>query len=162
MRWFFFLWRRFSLLTLSLTCQVLRPYQGKTAIAIISSATMTTVEVCAEMVKGARVYPKNAAQHAADLAKLEKEPAVNSVFINPLTDRPKEIECIRVDSATDEGPGHHQIQFWWTLRHMQRPAIFTLVTTRSSGASYLNRVELQNGCLALGHANVFIQEPIYF
>ena len=39
---------------------------------------------------------------------------------------------------------------------MQRPTIVTLVTTRSSGASYLNRVELQNGCLALGHANLFI------
>ena len=39
---------------------------------------------------------------------------------------------------------------------MQRPTVVTLVTARSSGASYLNRVELQNGCLALGHANLFI------
>ena len=30
------------------------------------------------------------------------------------------------------------------------------MTIRSSGASYLNRVELQNGCLALAHANLFI------
>ena len=32
----------------------------------------------------------------------------------------------------------------------------TLVTTRNSGASYLNRVELQSGCLAVAHANLFI------
>lgn len=31
-----------------------------------------------------------------------------------------------------------------------------LVTARSSGSSYLNRVELQNGCLSCGHSNVFI------
>ena len=30
----------------------------------------------------------------------------------------------------------------------------TLVTTRSSGDSFLNRVELQNGCLARGHSNL--------
>ena len=30
------------------------------------------------------------------------------------------------------------------------------MTVCSSGASYLNRVELQNGCLAIGHANLFI------
>ena len=102
------------------------------------------------------MFQKNAAQHSADLLQLEKEPSVNSIFINPLTERPKHIECVRVDGATDEGPGHNEIQFWWTLRHMQRPTVVTLVTTRSSGASYLNRVELQNGCLALGHANLFI------
>ena len=81
---------------------------------------------------------------------------MNSIFINPLIEKPKEVECIRVDGATDEGPGHNEIQFWWTLRHMQRPTVVTLVTARSNGASYLNRVELQNGCLALGHANLFI------
>ena len=30
------------------------------------------------------------------------------------------------------------------------------MTARSSGSSYLNRVELQNGCLTRGHSNVFI------
>ena len=34
--------------------------------------------------------------------------------------------------------------------------VATMVTTRNSGASYKNRVELQNGCLALGNANLFI------
>ena len=36
----------------------------------------------------------------------------------------------------------------------------TLVTTRSSGSSYLNRVELQNGCLSLGHSNTFIPSTL--
>ena len=36
----------------------------------------------------------------------------------------------------------------------------TLVTTRSSGSSYLNRVELQNGCLSLGHASTFIPSTL--
>ena len=34
--------------------------------------------------------------------------------------------------------------------------VATLVTSRFSGSSYLNRVELQNGCLSLGHSNTFI------
>lgn len=105
---------------------------------------------------GAGVFPKNAAQHAADLSKLENERSVNAIFINPLSDTPKEIECIQVDGATDEGPVHLEMQFWWTLRHLHRPTRDTLVSTRNSGASYLNRVELQNGCLALAHANLFI------
>ena len=41
-------------------------------------------------------------------------------------------------------------------RHMFQNKIATLITTQSSGASYLNRTELQNGCLALGHSNTFI------
>jgi hypothetical protein len=36
----------------------------------------------------------------------------------------------------------------------------TMVTTRSSGSSYKNRVELQNRCLALAHANLFIPSTL--
>ena len=36
----------------------------------------------------------------------------------------------------------------------------TLISSHSSGSSYLNRVELQNGCLALGHTNLFIQSTL--
>ena len=118
--------------------------------------TKTTGEVCAGVVKGKGVFLKNAAQHAADLTFLEDESSVNSIFINPLTGQAKQVECIRVDGATDEGPIHPEIQFWWTLRHIQRPTAVTLVTARSSGTSYLNRVELPNGCMALAHANLFI------
>ena len=35
-----------------------------------------------------------------------------------------------------------------------------LVTTRSSGSSYLNRVELQNGCISLGHSDTFIPSTL--
>ena len=63
---------------------------------------------------------------------------------------------MRVDGAADEGPSHEAVQFWWTLWHFTQKKVATLVTTRSSGSSYLNRVELQNGCLALGHSNTFI------
>ena len=36
----------------------------------------------------------------------------------------------------------------------------TLITTRSSGSSFSNRVELQNGCLSLGHSSTFIPSTI--
>ena len=35
-----------------------------------------------------------------------------------------------------------------------------MVRTRNSGASYRNHVELQNGCLALAHANLFTPSTI--
>ena len=38
--------------------------------------------------------------------------------------------------------------------------ILTPSTTCSSGSSYLNYVELQNGCSALGHANTFIPSTL--
>ena len=36
----------------------------------------------------------------------------------------------------------------------------TLVTTRSCGSSYLNRVKLQNGCQSRGHSNLFIPSTL--
>ena len=73
---------------------------------------------------------------------------------------PKCIDCIRVDGASDEGPGHEEVQFWWARRHLEKMKVATLVTTRSSGSSYMNRVELQNGCLAQGHAGLFIPSTL--
>lgn len=119
------------------------------------SATQTTGLLCAGVVKGSGVFPKNPAQHAADYDMLEKT-AVSPAFLNPATNDPKVIECIRVDGATDEGPSHLEVQFWWTLRHFRRPTFATLVTAHCSGSNYLNQVELQNGCLALAHSNLFI------
>ena len=52
------------------------------------------------------------------------------------------------------------MQFMWTERHVQRPTFVTLVTTRCSGDSFLNRVELQNGCLGRGHSNLFIPSTL--
>lgn len=36
-----------------------------------------------------------------------------------------------------------------------------LMTTRCSGRSYLNRVELQSGCLAISHSNLFISLTLH-
>lgn len=85
---------------------------------------------------------------------------LHPVFQNLTTGANKEIDCIRVDGATDEGPSHHQVQYWWTEWHFKQGKIATLITTRSSGSSYLNRVELQNGCLSLGHSNTFVPSTL--
>jgi len=86
--------------------------------------------------------------------------SLHPVFYNLSTNLLKSIECIRVDGACDEGPSHEEVQFYWTAHHYTTEKILTLVTTRSSGSSYLNRVELQNGCLSLGYANTFIPSTL--
>ena len=48
----------------------------------------------------------------------------------------------------------------WTERHLTEANQVTLVTTQSSGSSYLNRVELQNGCLSRAHSNLFIPSTL--
>ena len=123
------------------------------------SKTATTEEVCVGIVKASGVYPKNPAQHLSDLEMIEKS-ELQSPFINPLTEERKQIECVRVDGASDEGPSHEEIQFYWTERHYNNGYAVTLITTRSSGSSYLNRVELQNGCMAVAHANLFIPSTL--
>ena len=69
---------------------------------------------------------------------------------------PKQITCIRVDGSSDEGPSHLELQLWWTEYHLTQENYNTLVSTRCGGANYLNRVELQNGCSAKAHSNLFI------
>ena len=119
------------------------------------TGSKTTAEVCAGVVKPHVIYPKNSAQHATDLKMLvQKE--LRSAFLNPDTHTLKQITCVRVDGSADEGPSHLEVQFWWAEYHLDQGNFITLVSTRSSGASYLNRVELQNGCLAKAHANLFI------
>ena len=46
------------------------------------------------------------------------------------------------------------------MRQVSKPTKVTLVTTRCSGNSFLNRVELQNGCLSRGHSNLFIPSTL--
>lgn len=111
------------------------------------TGTATTSEICAGIVKVAKVFPKNPAQHFADLEMLSGQPEFHSVFRNSLG-------CIRVDGATDKGPSH---DVWWTVRHLKHKK---LVSSHSSGFSYLNRVELQNGCLSPGHTNLFIPSTL--
>ena len=124
------------------------------------TGTKTTKEICVGVVKATAVFPKNPTQHAADLKMLEHLEPTAQAFVNPLTKTRKCIECIRVDGASDEGPSHEEVQFLWTERHLVTGCVATLVSARNSGASYLNRVELQNGCLSLGHANLFIPSTL--
>ena len=65
-----------------------------------------------------------------------------------------------MDGAGDEGPAHKEVMFWWTLRHLENGNLVTMLSSRSSGSSYLNRVELQNGCIAQGHSNIFIPSTL--
>ena len=116
--------------------------------------------MCVGIVKPTGVFNKNPVQHASDLEMLEDTIQVQPVFCNPSTGDRKLVECVRVDGAVDEGPSHEEVQFLWTVRHLFKPTIATLITARSSGSSYLNRVELQNGCLALAHANLFIPSTL--
>ena len=124
------------------------------------SFTGTTQEICVGIVKAPKVHQKNPTQHAADLEILEDKEELSPAFTNPTTGLRKSIDCIRVDGAMDEGPSHEEVQYWWTKRHLMREKVVTIVTTRSSGSSYLNRVELQNGCLSRGHANTFIPSTL--
>jgi hypothetical protein len=124
------------------------------------SKTDATLELCAGVVKPSRLFWKYPTQHMKDFEMLEDQNELKQAFINPLTGKRKLVECIQVDGATDEGPSHLEIQFMWTLRHLSIPTVATIVTIRNSGSSYLNRVELQNGCLALAHSNVFIPSTL--
>ena len=120
------------------------------------AATETTKEVFAGVVKAKPLFPKNLAQRFADMMLIEENKDVKPAFLNPTTGNRKGIECIRVDNAGDEGP----VQYWWTKRHLVKATKAILVSTRSSGSSFKNRVELQNGCLALAHANLFIPSTL--
>ena len=124
-------------------------------------ATTNTGEICAGVVKATGIFEKGPPQHMADLKMLEKEHTVQPAFVNRNTGSTKEVECVRVDGSYDEGPSHLEVQYWWTLRHLERGTRAIMVTSRNSGASYLNRVELQNGCLSLAHANLFIPSTLH-
>ena len=123
------------------------------------SATGTTDEICVGVVKAQPLHSKNPLQHSADMEMLRQEESLKNVFYNT-QGVSKLIDCIRVDGATDEGPSHLEVQYWWTKKHLDERKLVTLVTTRSSGSSYLNRVELQNGCLARAHSNLFIPSTL--
>ena len=84
------------------------------------TGTKITPELCAGVVKATAVYPKNPTQHAADLRMLENCESMAQAFINPIAKTPKQIECIRVDGASDKGPSHEEVQFLWTERHFEK------------------------------------------
>ena len=57
------------------------------------NGTKTTGELCAGVVKAHGIYPKNPAQHAADLKMLLRKDELRPAFVNPDTDLPKSITC---------------------------------------------------------------------
>lgn len=123
------------------------------------SSTSTTQEVCVGVVKAIPLHCKNPAQHAADFEMLKHQESLSAAFSTPSSIE-KKIICVCVDGAADEGPAHDEVQFWWAREHLLSERLVTLVTAQSSGFSFLNRVELLNGCLSRGHANLFIPSTL--
>ena len=124
------------------------------------TSTRNTGELCAGAVKGALSHNKNVAQHAADLEMTQQCDEFLCIFYNRDTETLKEIGCIRADNGHDEAPCFEEIQFWWAKRHLEKPTRVQLVTSRHSGGSNLNRVELQNGCEVKAHSDLFIPSTL--
>lgn len=123
------------------------------------TAANNTGKLCAGVLKATPVHCKNPAQHLADLEMLGKEGNLQAAFVKS-TGVLKQIECVRTGSGSDEAPHFEEIQFWWTKRHFEKPTAVHLVTSRHSGGSNLNRVELQNGCEVKAHASLFIPSTL--
>ena len=87
-------------------------------------------------VKAPKVHQKNPAQHMADLFMLEIQTELAPAFLNVHNGTLKSVECIRVDGASDKGPSHKEVQYWWTECQIIKERITTLVTTQSSGCLY--------------------------
>ena len=76
-------------------------------LLIISLLVVPLVKcVQARLIKPSKIFPKNPAQHAADLKMLTTIPELQQAVQNHLTGLPKSVACIRVDAAGDERPGH--------------------------------------------------------
>lgn len=88
--------------------------------------------------------------------------AANNTDLYPATDATsaapfkKKSVTLRVDGAADKGPSHHEVQFFWTIRHLEKGYYAIDITSRSAGQSYLNRVEFQN---SLAHSNLICSYP---
>lgn len=82
--------------------------------------TDTTMEACVGVVKAPSIiHPKNPCQHASDLEMLEDKEELKPVFVNQGTGDFKAVDCVRVDGASDEGPSHEEVQFYWTSAKKQ-------------------------------------------
>ncbi|XP_068757506.1 uncharacterized protein [Montipora capricornis] len=123
-------------------------------------STGTTAEICDGIGKATPLHSKNPGQHFPDLIAIETYPDVQSAFFNCLTGERKTKNCVRVDGGHDEGPSHKEVQFWWTCYHLDKASQVLILTTRDSGSSNKKRIELQNGCLALAHSNLFIPSTL--
>ena len=70
---------------------------------------------------------------------LAQTPELKDAFTNPLSGEKKLIDSVRVDGATNEGPSHEEVQFRWASHHLEEGKLASLLTSHSSGSSYLNR-----------------------
>ena len=82
------------------------------------TSTDTTAELRAGVVKAQGLREKNPAQHFADLVMFQEQPEFQCAFYDT-NGQPKQVDCIRVDGSSDEGPSHEEVQYWWTERHYQ-------------------------------------------
>ena len=110
--------------------------------------TETVGELCAGVVKACGLHKKNPAQHLANFETLSQKDGLKPAFIDAKTKQLKKVQFIKVDGGHDEGPSHCEVQYLWTVWHLKTEAIAT-ITCQNSGASFRNRVELQNGCFPL-------------
>ena len=101
--------------------------------------TKTIPQLSAGIVKPPMIYPKNPAQHMADMYMLQKNPEFECRMNGTL------IDCVRVDGAGDEGPSHHEVQFLATERHLDLGKACTLITSRCNGSSYLTVLSYKMG-----------------
>ena len=123
--------------------------------------TETTPRTCVGVVKPHIVYEKSPCQDMADLNMLQKKEEFSHVFS---CEDAKKIWLIMVDELGIRAQ-YTKIAFLRAEKHLRESHYFTSITTRHSGGSYLNPVELMNGCLALAHSNMFIPStlggPVY-
>ena len=80
--------------------------------------TRTTPEICAGVVKAVPLHQKNPAQHASDFSMLMRREELASAFYKE-NGEVKNILCVRVDGASDEGPSHDEVQFFLGLRSLK-------------------------------------------
>lgn len=57
---------------------------------------------------------------------LQEAPILQPAF---KTGEQKMVQCVRVDGTSDEGLGHEEVQFWWTVHHMQEGKLVTLLSS---------------------------------
>ena len=80
--------------------------------------TQTTPEVHTGVVKAVPLHQKNPAQHASDFSMLMGKEELVGVFYKE-NGKIKNILCVRVDGASDEGLSHDKVQIfgpWITSR----------------------------------------------
>ena len=72
-------------------------------------STKTTGEICVGVVKAQKRFPKNPAQHLADLVMVEQKPEVKPAFLNSKTGKKRTLNAL--GSMALETRGHSMTRF---------------------------------------------------